>query len=150
ETFFPSGVGVDPATGNLYVTVYAASAVIVYNTNGELANIMFISEHSPEPEGVAVSNHKVYVVNGGGPAERKGTTEVYTEAGEWLEQLDPNPSRGVAVDPIDGHIFVDEGIRVSEFDGSGNPVGVPAGLERLNSSLGLDVWEGTIAVGNPG
>ncbi len=150
ETFFPSGVGVDPATGNLYVTVYSASAMFVYNTNGEFSKLLFISEHSPEPEGVAVSNGKVYVVNGGGPAARKGTTEVYTEAGEWLEQLDPNPSRGVAVDPSDGHIFVDEGIRVSEFDASGNPVGVPAGLERLSNSLSLDVYEGTIAVGNPG
>jgi hypothetical protein len=149
ETFGPSGVGVDSSTGNVYVTLYPAGAIAVYNTAGEFAKVFFVSEHSPEPEGVSVDNGKVYVVNGGGPAERKGTTEVYNTAGEWKEQLDGNPSRGVAVDPSDGHVFVDEGSQVSEFDSSGNSVGVPAGTGNLHNSVSLDAFEGTIAVGNP-
>ncbi len=150
EAYGPSGVGVDPNTGNVYTTWYPFGAVVVYNTEGEVSNFFFVQEHSAEPEGVAVDNGKVYIVNGGGPAARKGTTEVYNEEGEWLEQLDANPSNGVAVDPSDGHIFVDEGNQVSEFESSGNPVGAPAGIGSLNNSVSLDAYEGTIAVGNPG
>ncbi len=149
EAYGPSGVGVDPNTGNVYTTWYPFGAVVVYNTEGEVSNFFFVSEKSPEPEGVAVDNGKVYVVNGGGPAARKGTTEVYSEEGEWLETLDKEPSNGVAVDPSDGHIFVDEGVRVSEFDSSGKPVGAPAGIGSLDNSVSLDAYEGTIAVGNP-
>ena len=108
--FGTSGVAVNPATGDVYVTSYPFNAVLVYNPQGELFKFFSIEAHSPEPEGIAVSPAgDVYVVNGGGPAARKGTTEVYDEAGNWLKTLDENPSYGVAVDPVDEHVFVDEG-----------------------------------------
>ena len=43
-----------------------------------------------------------------------------------------NPSKGVAVDPSDDHVYVDEGNRVVEFDSSGNPVGAPIGSGLLS------------------
>ncbi len=49
--------------------------------------------------------------------------------------LDANPSYGVAVDPSDNHVYVDEGNQVSEFDSSGNPVGDP---DRLGAPREFD------------
>ena len=43
------------------------------------------SAHSPNPRASpSVGAGNVYVVNGGGTSARKGTTEVYDEAGTWL------------------------------------------------------------------
>ena len=149
--FGTSGVAVNPATGDVYVTSYPFNAVLVYNPQGELFKFFSIEAHSPEPEGIAVSPAgDVYVVNGGGPAARKGTTEVYDEAGNWLKTLDENPSYGVAVDPVDEHVFVDEGGQVSEFEPSGAPVGSPTGAGRLSHSVSLAAEAGTLAIDNPG
>ena len=78
---------------------------MVYSPEGKLTTLDNIGENSPEPEGVAVdSAGNAYVVNGGGQAARKGTTEVYHPEGEGffagnhIKQLDSNPSYGVAVD----------------------------------------------------
>ena len=88
------------------------------------------SRRSPTPTGVAVdSAGNVYVVNGGGSHRRKGTTEKYNSSGTDLGQLDGEPLlRGVAVDPLDDHVYVDEGNRVVEFDSAGKPVGAPIGV----------------------
>ena len=114
-------------------------------------NFFSIEAHSPEPEGIAVSPAgNIYVVNGGGTTARKGTTEVYDEAGNWLRTLDENPSYGVAVDPVDEHVYVDEGNQVSEFEPSGAPIGSPTGAGRLSHSVSLAAEAGTLAIANPG
>ena len=77
ESFFPLGVSVDPATGNVYTASYLGF-IVINSPTGELIGLDNVSEFSPEPEGIAVdSSGTAYVVNGGGQAERKGTTEVY-------------------------------------------------------------------------
>jgi hypothetical protein len=156
ESFFPLGVSVDPANGNLYVASYYGY-LLIYTPEGKLTTLASIGEKSPEPEGVSVdSAGNAYVVNGGGQAERKGTTELYhPEGGEanWIRTVDKNPSYGVAVDQADENVFVDEGKQVREFDSSGTEVGAPSGLgvisdQKRSTSLAAD--SDTLEVSNPG
>jgi sugar lactone lactonase YvrE len=158
ESFFPVGVSVDPATGNVYTASYLGY-IVINSPTGEIIGIDYIGEDSPEPEGIAVdSAGNAYVVNGGGQSERKGTTEVYhpevTLFGEahHIKQLDSRPSYGVALDVTDEHIYVDEGHQFSEFDSLGNQVGSPSGIESLTPprSTSLAADSGTIDVSNPG
>ena len=161
ESFFPTGVSVDPANGNVYATSYYGY-LLIYTPQGEITTFDYISENSPEPEGVAVdSAGNAYVVNGGGQSARRGTTEVYHPEGagfieeKSIKQLDPNPSYGVALDPSDEQIYVDEGNQVSEFNSSGEQVGTPSGAGVLTSesahhSTSLAADSGTLDVSNPG
>jgi hypothetical protein len=146
-----SGVAVNPANGDVYVTSYFFNAGLKYNAAGELLGFFPLETHSPEPESIAVSGAgEVYVANGGGTLARKGTTEVYDEAGTWLRTLDENPSYGVAVDPVDEHVYVDDGSEVLEFEPSGATIGSPTGAGRLSHSISLAAEGGTLVIDNPG
>ena len=155
ESFLPVGVSVDPANGDVYVVSYYGY-LLIYTPEGKLTTLAYIGEKSPEPEGVAVdSAGNVYVVNGGGQAERKGTTELYNSRGTEPtgQTVDKNPSYGVAVDQTDENVFVDEGKQVREFDSSGTEVGAPSGLgvisdQKRSTSLAAD--SDTLDVSNPG
>ena len=161
ESFYPTGVSVDPANGKVYVTSQLGY-LLIYTPEGELTTFANIAEQSPEPEGVAVdSAGNAYVVNGGGEAARRGTTEEYHPEGEGfiagnhIKQLDANPSYGVALDLSDEHIYVDEGNQVSEFDSSGQEIGSPSGSgvlfsESAHHSISLAADSGTLDVSNPG
>ena len=86
----------------------------------------------------------------------EGTTEVYDSSGTDLGQLDGNPSKAVAVDPADDHVYVDEGTRVVEFElnpaepEESETVGVPTGAGLLEGSFSMTADSGTLEVSNPG
>jgi hypothetical protein len=144
----PSGVTVDQANGDLYVSSYSRSEVDVFEPDG---NLLSQFPTISQPTGVAVNSAgTVYVVNGGGGSGAKGTTEIYGPSGNDLGKLDANPSYGVAVDPSDDHVYVDEGNQVSEFDSSNNPVGTAVGTGLLANSISLAADSGTLAISNPG
>jgi DNA-binding beta-propeller fold protein YncE len=143
----PSAVAVDQTNGNVYVTSSLGSRVYVFGPTGtpikDFPTISF-------PTGVAVdSSGKIYVVNGEGFFGNAGTTEAYDSSGNHLKQLDGNPSKAVAVDPADDHVYVDEGSRVIEFDTAGNQVGPPVGSGKFQGSFSLAVDHGTLVVSNP-
>jgi hypothetical protein len=148
---FPTGVAVDQANGD----VYAASAfgeIAIFDENGTPINSFSTKFSFPTgPTGLAVdSTGKIYVVNGGGFAAARGTTEIYNSAGADLGQFSSGPARGVSVDPSNDHVYINEGNQVSEFDSLGNAVGVPTGSGTLLGSLGLAADHGTLAISNPG
>jgi len=146
-----TGVAVDPANGNVYVTGYYSSQVFVYDTNG---NPVTTFPTISNPLDVAVdSSGNAYVVNGGGESGAKGITEKYSSIGKDLGQLDGNPSYAVAVDPSNNHVYVDEGNQVSEFDSAGNPVGTPTSETSqgpISNSHGVAADSGNLAIGDRG
>ena len=76
--------------------------------------------------------------------------------GNDLGQLDGNPSKAVAVDPADDHVYVDEGSRVVEFElntaepAESKTVGPPIGAGLLEGSYSMTADSGTLEVSNPG
>ena len=128
----PSAVAVDQTNGNVYVTSSFSSEVFVFNASGTPLTNFPVSQF---PTGVAVdSSGRVYVVNGEGFFGNSGTAEIYSSSGIDLGQLDGNPSKAVAVDPADDHVYVDEGNHVIEFDSSGSS---GRGADRLGTSQRL-------------
>ena len=108
----PSGVAVDQTDGDVYVSSYSESAVDVFAPDGNFLDA--VPDDRQPPTGLAINSAgTVYVVNGGGDSKAKGITEIYGPTGTDLGQLDTDPSDGVAVDPSDDHVYVDEGKRVS-------------------------------------
>ena len=140
---YPTGVAVDPTTGNLYVAqgLGGEFVVRVFDSSG---NPMTSFETLPFPTGLAVnSNGTVYVVTGGGILGEAGTTESYepskTSPLEYKSsegrQFDVHPSFGVAVDAADNRVYIDEGTQINEFSQAGSQIGVPFGsafLLRIN------------------
>jgi hypothetical protein len=58
------------------------------------------------------------------------------------------PSYGVAVDPSNNHVYVDEGNQVIEYDEAGNQVGGPIGAGTLSGSVSLSADSGRLAISN--
>ncbi len=150
----PSGVGVDPTNGHVYVSVRplfgAGSTIYVFDANGApVAPVSFAV--SGGGFGVAAdSNGKVYVANG-------SNAEIYDGSdGSSLGTLDPEPSYGVAVDPgafgnpSDDLIYVDGGNEVRLFDSAGNSVGGPLGSGIVSESVSLGADGGKVVLSNFG
>jgi hypothetical protein len=145
---FVTGVAVNQANGRIYAAGYGSSTIYEYAPNGTPITEFPTIEL---PTGVAVnSSGTVYVVNGGGQSNAKGTTEAYTSTGTDLGQFSGEPSNGVAVDPSDDHVFVSKRNRVEEYDSAGNVIGVPTGEGILGGSISLAADSGMLAVSNPG
>ena len=143
--FLPTGVAIDPTNEHLVVTTYFGEAEIFSAAGTHLMSFETILE----PMGVGVnSSGTIFIVNGGGPAEANGETEMYSPSGTDLGQLDGNRSVGVAVDPVDDHVYVDEGNRVVEFDSANHRVNAPIGEGRLGGSVSLAVEAGALTVSN--
>ncbi len=148
EVTRPSAVAVDQANGDAYVSSYGESDVQVFDSSGNT-----VTEFSTltRPTGVAVdSSGTAFVVTGGGGSGAKGVTEIYGPTGKDVGKLDKNPSYGVAVDPADDHVYVDEGDQITEYNTARKPAGPPIGQGLLASSISLAVDSGTVAVSNPG
>ena len=68
------------------------------------------------------------MVNGGGSSANRDDRDLQLlAANRPSDSSTGNPSNGVAVDPADDHVYVDEGDQVVEFDSAGNQVGAPSG-----------------------
>ena len=144
----PTGVAVNAANGNVYVTGGIQSKVYVYNSNGLSVSPTSFNVTGPAL-GVAVDGAaNSYVVNG-------KDTRVYSSTGAFVKVLDPNPSFGVSVDPgadlassADDHIYVDRGDEVVEYDIAGNVVEtIHLGLNTGSVSLAAD--SGRVTISNP-
>ena len=145
---FPAGVAVSPTNGQLYVADgFFGSSATVYDTSGAEVTEF---ETIPYPTSIAVDTAgNVYVADGGGYIGLEGTTEKYDSSGTDLGQVDGNPSYGVAVDPSDDHLYVDEGNRVAELDSSGNQAGQPSGSGLIAGSYAVAADAGRLVVSNP-
>src|SRR5262249_8932458 len=101
---FVAGVAVNQTNGDIYAAGQRSSTIFVFAPNGTPITEFPTLEL---PTGVAVNSAgTIYVVNGGGQSNAKGTTEAYTSTGTDLGQFSGEPSNGVAVDPSDDHVFV--------------------------------------------
>jgi DNA-binding beta-propeller fold protein YncE len=144
--FFPlpvSGAAVNPTNGDVALTSSFTNQVYTVTPSGSPVSSFFL-EGEGAPLGVAVNTSgEFYVVDG-------HDTRLYNAGGGFVKVFDPNPSYGVAVDPIDDHVYVDEGNRVVEYDSSGVPVGAPIGVGLLEESVSLAVDEGRLVISNPG
>ena len=151
----PTGVAVDQSNGDVYVTRFPSHQILVFDANGTaIPSARFETESESGPNGIAVdSSGTVYVVSGGGFAEPgSGETQAYNPSGALIRTVDANESVGVAVDPSDDHVYVDEGNQVAEFDSAANenePVGV-FGSSLLSGSIGLAADSGSVFVSNHG
>ncbi len=147
DLHFLSAVAVSPSTGDIYFASIIGG-VYVYDPAGtRIASFSTI----PSPSGIAVdSTGKVYIVNGGGFSGSPGSAEMYSSTGTDLGQLSGGPAKGVAVDPADDHVYLDQGDRVIEFDTSGNQVGPAFGVGTLAGSINLGADSGTVNVANLG
>ena len=147
---YPSSVAVDPTNGDVYISSIFGATVSVFDENGkEITNFPTISH----PTGVAVApNGTVYVANSGGFYGPEGTAESYNSSGEEIGPLSPGPAYGVAVDPSNSHIYVDEGSRIAEFEPSGKEIvdANPIGSGLLSGSISLSADSGNLDVSNPG
>ncbi|HEY5053059.1 MAG TPA: hypothetical protein VII45_06580, partial [Solirubrobacterales bacterium] len=141
----PSAVAVNPVTHDVYVTSFSGNAVNVFTPAG--AAVTSFSTNA-KPIGVAVdSSGTSYVVDG-------TQTTSYNSSGSPVGVLDPEPSFGVAVDPANDDVFVNQGDRILQFDSSGAPVGGgdgnggPIGVGDLSGSASLAVDSGKIYASN--
>lgn len=138
----PSGVAVQAATGNVYVTGVASNRVYVFNANGTaIAPPPF--EVTGTPLGIAVdAGGNSYVVNG-------VDTRVYNSTGAFVKVFSPDPSYGISIDPVDGHVYIDHGDRVVEYDAGGSALET-LGQGLLDDSVGVFADAGRVAASNPG
>jgi hypothetical protein len=140
---FPAAVAVDRTNGHVYVPSYFGD-VSVFDANGNPVAPTSFPGPAFVPISIAVdSSGNSYITD-------TSKTEVYDSAGNDVKTLDANPSYGVAIDPSDDHIYVDEGNQVVEFDSSGAQVGTSFGSGHLSNSVGLGADSGRLVISNPG
>jgi hypothetical protein len=143
----PTGVAVDPASGQVYVTELFGGVRVFSPAGVELTSFSTISE----PTGVAVdSTGIVYVVNGGGQSGGDGEAVAYSSTGVFLRKLKVDQALGVGVDYSNDHAFIAEDDRLAEFDATGGRVGGPIGVGRLTDPIGVATHEGSLAVSSSG
>jgi hypothetical protein len=143
DVTWPSGVSVDPANGNIYVTSYLNGTVNVFNPDGTPLKVFPTLSF---PTAIAASNGKVYVSDGGGAFEASGVVRAYDSNGTDLGQFDAGPAKGVSVNPLDQHVYVDRGNAVRELDPAGEPVGGLIVDPLLTDSVNSAAMDGVVVV----
>ena len=140
---YVTGVAVNQANGKVYVSGFSGT-VHVYDTSGSPVAPVTFSITPNAASGIAVdSGGNSYVTDG-------SQTKLYDATGTFVKVLDPNASFAAAVDPLDDHVYVDEGNRVVEFDPSGTQVGAAFGSGILSKAVGVAADHGLVNVANPG
>lgn len=141
-SFIPTAVAVHPVSGDIYIAGLFGT-VEIFEPDGTPAggfSTIFA------PTGIAVdSTGKVFVTNG---FEGDGVVHAYSSSGTDLGEFDPGPAKGVSVDPMDDHLYVDRGDRVIEFDSTGQVVNTPVGVGQVANSFGVAAASGNVAVTN--
>ena len=140
---YPTGVAVHPTDGRV-VVAGVFGGISVFDATGTLLS-SFSSGGGLRFHDVAMdSAGTVYVAD-------NVKTAAYTSTGTLIKVLHPRSSRGVAVDPTDDHVFVnEEGEKVIEFDPAGAQVEDPFGAGVLSGSVGLAADAGRVVVTNRG
>jgi hypothetical protein len=149
EAPFPTSVAVNPSNGNVYVASFFGF-ILVFNPEG--APVGFFSA-GLSPTGIAVdSAGVVYVVSGGGTSNGEGEAKALSSAGAELGTVSKGPAYGVSVDPTDGHVYVNQGDRVVEYELTSEtpwewePVGSPIASGQIGESLGVAAGAGNVYV----
>ena len=135
----PAGVAVNQANGNVYVSSFFSSDVSVFNPKGGFAFKFALAEVA---RGISVDSGVLY-------AAGESSTGSYSLTGTFINTFDPDPSRGVATDPNDHHVYIDKGDRVVEYDSGGIQVGAPIGVGLLSDSVSLGVDSGQLVISDP-
>ena len=140
EVGHPTAVAVDPTNGDLYVSGFTGS-VDVFTSKGKPAG-QFSTGPAHFLSGIGVDSAGTVYVSRLFPIFSQKGTEVFSTSGEYLRTLDTNASHGVAVDPSNGDVYVDEGqpagTQIASFDSSGHPIETLSS-ESLSGSLGLAI-----------
>lgn len=140
---FPTSVAVDPGDGDVYAasdSLFGGHHLQVFDSAG---NPLAAPSVIGNPSSFAVdSTGTLYVGNGSEVVAYQVST------GNFLAQVDAHPATGLAIDPADDDLYVDEGNQISQFDPAGNRVGSPSGQANLGGSLGLAADSGSLFASN--
>lgn len=152
EASLATGVAVDSANGNLYVSqifsfTHGSAYVSVFTPEGVEVPSAGFGVNALTPDAVAVdpTTKFVYLDQGGG---EEAEVELYTPAGLGLRVVDPNPAHSLSIDPATGDLYADEGNQVARYDSSGNRLGT-IGSGTLHGSEGVTIDpEGSLYASN--
>jgi hypothetical protein len=130
----PGGVAVNPSNSRVYIGDDYVGALPVWelNANGESTGNSYIA---PGPIlGVAVdSADNVYAALGSA-----GTVK-FTAPGTSYTAFTTDTSTGIAINPVDQHVFITSGGAAAEYDTTGTRVSDFFGVGTLGSSYGVAV-----------
>ena len=139
----PCGVAVDQANGNLYVADGSGKVWRYTPTGGTIEESDYSGGISTSgPCAVAADQGKVYVGQwSNGPITRFAASDFVTGAppAPAGTEIDAK-GRGLAVDPSNGDLYVDEGDQVAVFDSSGTSLyNFGSAADFGNNSVGVAV-----------
>jgi hypothetical protein len=130
----PGGVAVNPSNSHVYLGDNYIGPMPVWelNANGEATGNSYIA---PAPIlGVAIdSAGNVYAALGSA-----GTVK-FTAPGTTYTTFTTDTSTGIAINPVDQHVFITSGDAVAEYDTSGTRVSDFFGVGPLKGSYGVAV-----------
>jgi hypothetical protein len=123
----PTGVAVDPASGDVYVADGAHNVIDVFGPTGTYLE-QIVDPHITAAAAIAIdSSDNLYVTNfsfGGEPSSR--SVVKFNAKHEFVAVLDSSRPTAVAVDPVSGRVDVYEETepqaQIAEYDSSGNLV----------------------------
>jgi hypothetical protein len=143
----PVAVAVDPANGNVFVSVVpilgANSTIYVFDPAGAAVAPVSFAVPGRVYSMAIDSTGTLYVANG-------QETRIYDTGGAFSGVvLDSQPAYGLAVDPTDDHVYVNRRSEVVEYDAGGSQVGPTFGAGMLSDSVGLAARAGTLAITDP-
>jgi hypothetical protein len=130
----PGGVAVNPSNSHVYIGDNYVGPMPVWelNANGEETGNSYVA---PAPIlGVAIdSAGNVYAALGSA-----GTVK-FAAPGTTYTTFTTDTSTGIAINPVDQHVFITSGGAVAEYDTSGTRVSDFFGVGTLGSSFGVAV-----------
>jgi hypothetical protein len=136
-SFVPQSVAIGPSDGDLYVGDTAHGVIDVFSAEGA-----YITQFATiRPDHVAVdASGNVYVANFfEGTVVYNSSGSLDTAFGAGSGKLEANFTRGVAVNPSTGRIFVDEESQIAEYGPTGSLLGDFGASALGGSSQGLAV-----------
>jgi hypothetical protein len=144
----PTGIAVDPATGDVWVSDNAHAAIDEFNVAGEYVR-QIKGAHVVSPGPIALdSTGNLYVTDTTSLLESASHNSVAVfHEGSFVRILDEHAPVSVTVDPTDGHVYVfenNEEHQIAEYESNGSLVDVfgeqlPGETTPLMYSIGVSV-----------